>query len=60
MNNDEISVEEILEELDPLGRALFDAALGRVRLKRTQAQLQRAMERIGELERQKGGTSDGD
>jgi hypothetical protein len=60
VNNDEISVEEILEELDPLGRALFDAALGRVRLKRTQAQLQRAMERIGELERQKGGTPDGD
>lgn len=43
--NSEIDVNEVLEELDPLGKALFDAALGRVRLRK-------AMERIAELERQ--------
>ena len=44
--NDEINVNEILEELDPLGKTLFDAALGRVRLRK-------AMERIAQLEQQK-------
>ena len=45
--NPEIDVNEVLEELDPLGKALFDAALGRVRLKK-------AYERITELEQQAG------
>jgi len=44
--NDEIDVAEVLEELDPLGKALFDAALGRVRLKKAYA-------RIADLEQQK-------
>jgi hypothetical protein len=47
VNPAEIDVAEVLEELDPLGKALFDAALGRVRLRK-------AMERIAELERQHG------
>jgi hypothetical protein len=50
--NDEIDVNEVLAELDQLGKALFDAALGRVRLRK-------AMERIAELE-QTGGTHRGD
>jgi len=45
VNPDEIDVGEVLEELDPLGRALFDGALGRVRLRKAQA-------RIAELEQQ--------
>lgn len=44
--SDEIDVNEVLEELDPLGKALFDAALGRVRLKKAYA-------RIDQLEQQK-------
>lgn len=43
--NPEIDVNEVLEELDELGRAKFDAALGRVRLRK-------ALARIDELERQ--------
>jgi hypothetical protein len=35
----EISVNEVIEELDPLGKALFDAALLRVRLNRAQAEI---------------------
>jgi hypothetical protein len=42
----EIDIEEVLAELDPLGRALFDTALGRVRLRK-------AMDRIRELETQR-------
>lgn len=45
--NPEIDVNEVLDELDPLGRALFDAALSRVRLRK-------ALARIDELERQQG------
>lgn len=45
MSPDEIDVNEVLEELDQLGKALFDAALGRVRLKKAYA-------RIEQLERQ--------
>lgn len=45
MNPAEIDVAEVIEELDPLGKALFDAALGRVRLRK-------AMARIEQLERQ--------
>jgi hypothetical protein len=45
---DEIDANEVVEELDPLGRALFDAALYRVRLKK-------ALARIDQLERQQEG-----
>lgn len=45
LSPDEIDVAEVIEELDPLGKALFDAALGRVRLRK-------AMARIEQLERQ--------
>jgi hypothetical protein len=41
----DIDVNDVLDELDPLGKALFDAALGRVRLKKAYA-------RITELEQQ--------
>jgi len=41
--NDNIDVGEVLDELDPLGKALFDAALARTRLKK-------ALERLGEVE----------
>jgi hypothetical protein len=46
--NPEIDVNEVLEELDPLGKALFDAALGRVRVRKLQ-------QRIDQLERQREG-----
>lgn len=46
MNPDEVDVGEVLNEMDPLGKALFDAALGRVRLRK-------AMDRIRELEQQR-------
>jgi len=52
MSPDEIDVNEVLEELDPLGKALFDAALGRVRLKKAYAQLEQCDVRIADLERQ--------
>jgi hypothetical protein len=45
---DEIDVNEVIEELDQLGKALFDAAVGRVRLKK-------ALARIDQLERQQEG-----
>lgn len=41
----EIDVQAVLAELDPLGRALFDAALERARVRRLS-------ERIAELEAQ--------
>jgi hypothetical protein len=41
----EINVNAVLDELDPLGRALFDVALERARVKRLTA-------RVEELERQ--------
>lgn len=44
----EINVSEVIAELDPLGKALFDAALERVRVRRLQ-------ERIAELEQQQEG-----
>lgn len=50
--NPDISVDEVLQEMEPLGRALFDAALGRVRVQRLQA-------RIDQLERQGGATGGG-
>jgi len=43
VNPDEISVDEILAEMDELGRAKFDVALGRARLKK-------ALARIAELQ----------
>ena len=42
----EIEVSEVLAELDPLGRALFDAALERAKNRKLQA-------RVDELERQR-------
>ena len=39
----EIDVSEVLEELDPLGRALFDTALART-------QVRKLTERVAELE----------
>ena len=44
----EVSVGEIVAAMDDLGRAKFDAALNLVRARK-------AMERVAELERQKGG-----
>lgn len=52
--NSEIDVNEVLEQLDEVGRAKFDAALSRVRVVKLQAQLEAALARIDELERQKG------
>lgn len=47
----DINVSEILAELDPLGRALFDGALERVRVRKLTA-------RIDELERQRAGVAE--
>jgi len=50
-NGMEISVDEVLAELDELGRAKFDAALEKARNRKLQA-------RVDELERQQ--SSEGD
>jgi hypothetical protein len=48
VNPDEIDVGEVLQELDPLGKALFDAALGRVRLRKAQARIEQLEQQTGD------------
>lgn len=43
MTDEPIDLQEIIDEMDELGRAKFDAALGRVKVRKLQA-------RVGELE----------
>jgi BMFP domain-containing protein YqiC len=55
-----ITMDEILAEMDVLARAKFDAALAAARATKLQIQLGAALSRIDELEQQKGGPADGD
>lgn len=45
-NPDEIDVGEVLNELDPLGKALFEGALGRVRLRKAAARIEQLEQQV--------------